>query len=127
MKKIDQTFYELIRTGFPCRFFLDVEFSKILNATAMGDLMMRVLRNHVIEMFKKHFGKTLTLYAGEIDDEKEEKNDGVIVELDETNSKKFSRHVVVVLFDGSLFHDVNHVKEFASMLHRSLWEEKFVL
>ena len=71
MKKVNQTFYELMRTGFPCRFLLDVEFSKILNATALGDLIMRVPRNHVIEMFKKHLEKTLILFAGEIDDEKE--------------------------------------------------------
>ena len=42
---------------------------------------------------KRLWKNTYSLYEGGIDDEKEEKNDGVIVELDETNSKKFSPHM----------------------------------
>ena len=49
MKHKDLTFYEIVRTGFPCRLNFDIEYDKLLNPTEDGEVSMTIFRNFLIE------------------------------------------------------------------------------
>ena len=63
MHKREQTFYELIRTNDPCRFFLDLEYSKQINPDIDCVSMMNVVRKQLKEIFLLDLGIVLELYS----------------------------------------------------------------
>lgn len=91
-------FYEIIRQGWPCHAYFDLEFSKEHNQDIDGDTVVRaffiLLRN------------ALKAKLDIVMDEK------WIIEFDSSSNVKFSRHVVVRL-PGAAFLDNSHVGHFA--------------
>ena len=63
MHECEQTFYELIRTNDPCRFFLDLEYSKQINPDIDCVSMMNVVRKQLKEIFLLDLGIVLELYS----------------------------------------------------------------
>lgn len=120
MQSSQQTFYELIRTDEPCKFYLDLEFSKPLNPNVDGDTMMEHVRHHVKDIFLTKLGVILKSYSEPFIRQPYSLG-GMILELDASNDVKFSRHLVVLLHSGCLFRNVKHVKDFAECLHLQLW------
>ena len=62
MKPSERTFYELIRAGEPCRFYLDLEFCKVLNPDVVGETHMVAVRQYIKELFLNKLGIVLELY-----------------------------------------------------------------
>lgn len=120
MKSSDRTFYELIRTGQPCRFYLDLEFSKLLNPGVIGESHMVTVRQYIIDLFLNKLGITLEVYSLSYHDNGDLLG-GTMIELDASNNVKFSRHLVVNLNSRCLFRNTDHVKEFATELYDKLY------
>ena len=124
MKSNNRTFYEVIRAGYPCRFYMDLEFCKVLNPDVIGEYHMITLRHYIKEMFLKKLGVNLELYRlpwRQNDDPLR----GTVIELDSSNDVKFSRHLVVNLQSRCLFRNTEHVNEFATHLHHKLYRNDF--
>ena len=117
MKHIERNFYELIRAGEPCRFYLDLEFSKPLNPDVIGESHMVTLRQNLQEIFLNKLGIFLEqlLYKDDGDI-----LCGTIIEPDASHDKKFSRHLVVNLQSRCLFRNILHVMECATYLYDML-------
>ena len=96
MRPNQRTFYEIIRTGDPCRFYLDLEFSRVLNPNLDGETKMEIVRQYVKDIFLCKLGIVLEHYSVA---QRREQNilSGMMFELDASNAVKFSRHLVVVL------------------------------
>ena len=120
MKPSDRTFYELIRAGQPCRFYLDLEFSKVLNPGVIGESHMVTLRQYIKEMFLNKLVIVLELYTLAYRNNGDLLR-GTIIELDATDNVKFSRHLVVNLQSRCLFRNTDHVNEYATYLHDKLY------
>ncbi|KAI9138460.1 hypothetical protein BKA69DRAFT_1127308 [Paraphysoderma sedebokerense] len=88
--KHERHFYEVIQEGSPCRLYFDLEFLKSCNPNANGDEMTQIFKKIVCLEILKRFGIIVT--------SKE------IVELDSTNDKKFSRHLIFHL-KNAVFRD----------------------
>ena len=83
--------------------------------------MMQMVRKHPKELFLRRLGIDLQEYTS-LWTANPEGLGGIMLEMDATNSVKFSRHVIVVLDSKCLFRNVHHVKEFATDLHQLLWK-----
>jgi len=91
-------FYEIIREGWPCHAYFDLEFSKEYNPDLDGEKVSRA--------FFSLLGNALKDKMDIVMDEK------WIIEFDSSSDVKFSRHVVVRL-PGAAFMDNSHVGHFA--------------
>ena len=120
MKSTNRTFYELIRAGDPCRFYLDLEFCKLLNPDVIGESLMVTLRHYLKEMFLNKLGIILELYTLPWRDNDDPLR-GTVIELDSSSNVKFSRHLVINLQSRCLFRNTDHVNEFATSLHHKLF------
>ena len=96
MKPSERILYELIRAGEPCRFYLDLEFCKVLNPDVDGESHMVASRQYIKELFLNKLGIVLELYSLSYRDNGDLLG-GSMIELDATNDLKFSRHLVVNL------------------------------
>ncbi|CAM9340616.1 unnamed protein product, partial [Ectocarpus fasciculatus] len=85
---LERHVYEIIREGYPCRIYLDLEYAKDYNINANGEEMVR----KVVRMLCWKLYELFGLVVGPRD----------IVDLDSSNEKKFSRHVTVVLPSSAL-------------------------
>ena len=121
MTSKERTFYELIRTNKPCMFYLDLEYSKTLNPDINGDAMMSILRDEAKKLFLDKLGISLQSYTP-IWNTDATSLQGKMIELDASNDNKFSRHFHIVLDSACLFRNVRHVKEFATSLHNTLYQ-----
>ena len=117
----ERTFYELIRPNTPCMFYLDLEYSKTLNPDINGDAMMSILRVEAKKLFLDKLGIDLQSYTP-IWSPDATSLQGRMIELDASNDNKFSRHFHIILDSLCLFRNVRHVKEFATSLHNTLWQ-----
>ena len=124
MKPSERTFYELIRAGEPCRFYLDLEFCKVLNPDVVGETHMVAVRQYIKELFLHKLGIVLEVYNLSYRDNGDPLG-GCIIELDATNDVKFSRHLIVNLQSRCLFRNTNHVKEFATHLRDKLYTNNY--
>ena len=113
MKSHSRTFYEIIPPNLPCRLYFDLEFSKVLNPHDDGEESYTIFKSLLKAQVQKTFGLTIsdtvlgdngTIY-------------GNIVELDATNWKKFSRHIIVNLPGEYVFRDSKHVFTFVQYLY----------
>nr|XP_018681351.1 PREDICTED: DNA-directed primase/polymerase protein isoform X4 [Musa acuminata subsp. malaccensis] len=91
--------YEVIKEGLPCHLYFDLEFDKTVNADKNVDDMVDILMSVTFDIL---FDK----YAIEA-------NDGWIIELDSSTTKKFSRHVIIRI-PKVAFKDNSHVGAFVS-------------
>jgi len=117
--------YEIIREGFPCRLYFDLEFNIAANPHAQGDLLTALWVRLVLSKLHNVFG----LCVGP---------EHVLV-LDSTTPEKFSKHVIIQLwshqhFNGYgmygvpndrelLFCNNSFVKEFVDSLILDLTED----
>lgn len=92
---LDMHFYEVIREGYACKLYFDLEFQKRWNEGRDGEEMIDVLVRMVGEMVGER------MWRGK---------DGGVVELDSTSKRKFSRHIV---FERVAFYDNVGAGEFA--------------
>ena len=120
MKYSDRTFYELIRAGQPCRFYLDLEFCRLLNPGVISESHMVTVRQYIKDLFLNKLGIILEVYSLSYKDNGDPLG-GTMIELDASNDVKFSRHLVVNLQSRCLFRNTDHVNEFAMELHDKLY------
>ncbi|URE06812.1 coiled-coil domain-containing protein 111 [Musa troglodytarum] len=91
--------YEVIKEGLPCHLYFDLEFDKTVNADKNVDDMVDILMSVTFNiLFEKYAIKA---------------NDGWIIELDSSTTKKFSRHVIIRM-PKIAFKDNLHVGAFVS-------------
>jgi len=108
----DRTMYEIIRADFPCRLFFDIEFNKGLNAGRDGERSMTIFKKYLILWIKLLLGFEIS----ESDLKSENRCAGQIVELDASNTTKFSRHIIVSLPVGYVFASGREVFKFTELL-----------
>jgi hypothetical protein len=75
--------YEIIREGYPCRLYFDLEYSKETNPEANGELIVELWISLVFWRVYEVYGILMT-----------SKN---IIHLDSSTEKKFSRHLIFLL------------------------------
>ncbi|URE06808.1 coiled-coil domain-containing protein 111 [Musa troglodytarum] len=87
------------KMGLPCHLYFDLEFDKTVNADKNVDDMVDILMSVTFNiLFEKYAIKA---------------NDGWIIELDSSTTKKFSRHVIIRM-PKIAFKDNLHVGAFVS-------------
>ena len=117
-RKLDPSarhYYELIRERTPCRLYFDIEYCRESNPGITSkideEIMDELIKELSCELTVKH---NLSI---------ERKN---IVDLDSSTTKKFSRHLIVHLPNGSLFSDTSHVGSFVKAFVSRLADEKAI-
>ena len=105
MTATDLTFYEIIRVGFPCKLYFDIEYDRLLNPTENGEVSMTIFRNFLIT----HIHETRGVHITPLSIKSKSEFCGNIVELDATDSKKFSRHLIITLQGKFVFRNNKHV------------------
>lgn len=76
--------YEIIRDGYPCRAYFDLEYTKSLaNSHVDGEQLTTIWIGLVISKIKEIFGLRV--------------DHTNVVELDSSTHEKFSRHIIIVL------------------------------
>nr|XP_018681352.1 PREDICTED: DNA-directed primase/polymerase protein isoform X5 [Musa acuminata subsp. malaccensis] len=103
--------YEVIKEGLPCHLYFDLEFDKTVNADKNVDDMVDILMSVTFDIL---FDK----YAIEA-------NDGWIIELDSSTTKKFSRHVIIRI-PKVAFKDNSHVGAFVSETEQEVFMESLI-
>ena len=73
--------YEIIRYDFPCKLYFDIEYNKQLNKSNNGDKLISIFKQFLIKYIH-------TMLQISISKEN-------IVDLDSSNVKKFSRHIII--------------------------------
>lgn len=74
---------QIIREGYPCHLYFDLEFQRPCNPTVDGDALLGLLVHLADDCLQCRFGFGLSLDS--------------IVELDSTTDAKWSRHLVLPL------------------------------
>ena len=112
MNNFDRTFYEIIRGGLPCRLYFDIEYDKTLNASVDGDEAMAIFKKYLVMQIHSILGIEISqdVISGQ------NVHNRNIIELDATNAKKFSRHIIVLFPDNVVFNHNQHVEVFVKML-----------
>ena len=64
----DLTFYELLRAGFPCRIYFDIEFDRLLNPTEYGEASMLIFKRVLKEYIKTTLGFDISEYSPDSND-----------------------------------------------------------
>ena len=117
MSPKDQTFYEIIRSGSPSRLYFDLEYDKTVNQTADPIKIMDVFREKLVLHIKKILGIDLaTCFPNRNIRE-------FFIEVDSSNNKKFSRHVIVPLPGESFFANNLQIGKFVSNFCKQLLTE----
>ncbi|CAG9466369.1 unnamed protein product [Pedinophyceae sp. YPF-701] len=75
--------YEIVREGYPCHLYLDVEFKPQFNPDLCGEALTEAFVDLALRQMKEHFGV--------------EVSHADVLEMDSSQSAKFSRHVVVAV------------------------------
>ena len=112
MTSKDRTIYEIIRPYFPCRLYFDIEFDKRINPGRDGENSMTIFKRYLIMWVEMLLGFHITAY----DYNSVNPSSSGIVELDASNSTKFSRHLIVSLPGDYAFANVNEVFKFVNMI-----------
>ncbi|KAK9830391.1 hypothetical protein WJX72_011482 [[Myrmecia] bisecta] len=94
-------YYEIIRQGWPCHLYFDLEFGTGFNPDVNGEQLVDLLLQLVFAKIKDKFGL--------------EVDAGCVLELDSTTPAKFSRHLIVRL-PGHAFQNNMHVGTFVKEL-----------
>lgn len=102
---LEMHFYEVIREGFACKLYFDLEFQRRWNGDKSGEDMVEVLVGVVGELVGRR------ICRGDA---------GEVIELDSTSERKFSRHVV---FEGVGFYDNIGAGEFARRVVERVMEK----
>ena len=88
MKNIDKCWYEVIREGFPCKLYFDIEYKIKYNKNINGDELIKIFKNYLIEFILNELNIKIC------------KKD--IIDLTSTTNIKFSRHLII-LFPNAVF------------------------
>ena len=115
----DLTFYEILRAGFPCRMYFDIEYDKLLNPAEDGEVSMRIFKTFLIA----HVRETLGFDISPLVIKSNSEFNGHIVELDASNSKKFSRHLIITLPRNFVFRNNVQVGEFVNSMCKKITEK----
>ena len=90
--------------GKACRLFFDLEFDQVLNSGIDGDIVMAKFREVLIAHLKNFLAQLCTGVAPTSPDY----GSFTMIELDSSNLKKFSRHLIITL-NSLAFRDITHV------------------
>ena len=112
MNKGDLAFYEIFRPDFPCRLYFDIEFDQTLNPNEDGETAMIIFRKFLIQQVRSKFGVDISQFRAH---ENNAFSDHM-VELDASNSKKFSRHIIITFPGNLVFQDNAHAGRFVKLL-----------
>ena len=117
MQKKDRTFYEIIRTGQPWRLYFDLEYDKIINQNVNQLKIMDAFREKLINQILNVLGIDLAAcFQGR-------KKCDYFIELDSSNYKKFSRHVVAQIPGESFFANNKQIGKFVLLFYQQLLKE----
>eukprot|EP01083_Nonionella_stella_P019002 52845_1 len=89
MKPHDKCYYELIREGFKCKLYFDIEYETQFNPNIDGDDLIVIFKEFLIEYIAKELSINIT------------KSD--IIDLNSTTDIKFSRHLIIVFPTNTVF------------------------
>lgn len=109
-------YYEIIREGFPCHLYFDLEYERSANPNHIGpdavDGLIDLVKEFVdSKIFKKGLGV-------------EAKNSEIsVIELDSSTPQKFSRHVIIRL-PGAAFASNAHVGAFVGGMCGHIWSKR---
>eukprot|EP00850_Spirogloea_muscicola_P003168 SM000012S25430 [mRNA] locus=s12:999459:1003153:- [translate_table: standard] len=101
--------YEIIREGFPCHLYYDLEFSRACNPDADESSMVDDLLDLTKEYLKEAHGLECAM-------------DNAAVELDSSTQEKFSRHVIIHVPGASFksnYHVGHIVKQIVQRIHHN--------
>ena len=104
-----QHWYEVIREGWPCHLYFDLEFQVADCPGWDGDLMVETLMNATQELLMALFGLSLPRQS--------------IFELDSTTASKFSRHLIITL-DRIAWRNNKHVGAFVHRVMAYIFERR---
>jgi len=106
-------YYELLREDTPCHLYFDLEYSKKANPDIDGEKLV----DRLVELLEEELRATNEIDASAFDPKKH------VVELDSSNERKFSRHLVIQLparagdLGNQVFLNNSHCAHFV----RKLW------
>jgi hypothetical protein len=80
-RQVDRHHYELIREGWPCSLYFDMEFEPQYNAGLDGNRALSILLDRLIVDLKKTFDLDISR--------------GSIIDLESSSASKFSHHIIV--------------------------------
>ena len=107
-------YYEIIRDGWPCHLYFDLEYDRTINPDADGAAAVEAL----VSLVRDALGHKI---LGEEDSSSKQTDlDLSIVELDSSTAIKFSRHLIVRL-PGAVFATNAHVGAFVLDLCNEIW------
>ena len=112
MRCKDRTFYEVILPESPCHLYFDIEFDKQLNPERDGESSMVIFKEFLSNLILKTLGLQISNFV--IQDNGT--FSGNILEMDASNFKKFSRHLLIHLPEGLVFRNNHHVAQFVNYL-----------
>lgn len=102
-------YYEIIRQGWPCHLYLDLEFSIVDNPTKDGQMAV----DAVVSLLREEAQNQLGVHL----------EDSGILELDSSTETKFSRHLIIRL-PGAAFATNIHIGAFIQSLCKRAQEER---
>ncbi|KAK9914765.1 hypothetical protein WJX75_000253 [Coccomyxa subellipsoidea] len=89
--------YEIIRQGYPCHLYFDLDYRKEFNEGVDGNVLVDIVLKLCAECLKEKFQLVL--------------EDSWVLELDSSSPHKFSRHIIVRI-PGAAFQNNFHVGAF---------------
>eukprot|EP01083_Nonionella_stella_P059719 156298_1 len=89
MKPSDRCYYEVIREGFPCKLYFDIEYETQYNTNINGDELMIIFKQFLIEYITIHLSIPITTCD--------------IIDLESSTAIKFSRHLIILFPTNSVF------------------------
>ena len=112
MKCRHRTFYEILQPNQSCHLYFDIEYDKLLNPNRDGESAVGIFKRFLVEKILSIFGLHISNFVRDEND----RFSGHLIELDASNYKKFSKHLIVILPGPHFFKDNKHVGEFVDFL-----------
>ena len=81
MSQSNKCYYEVIRENKPCKLYFDIEFEKKFNPNKNGEESMTIFTEYLIKFIKEELNIDISMRN--------------IIDLQCTNSSKFSRHLII--------------------------------
>ena len=90
MQPDTRSWYEIIRQNTPCKLYFDIEYNKEINKSLNGNTTIIIFKQFLVKYIYETLQISITMEN--------------IIDLDSSNDKKFSRHIIINLKD-SLFNN----------------------
>jgi len=108
-----RSFYEVLRSDFPCNLYFDIEYDKQFNSNCVGEEAIKLIRNCMINFLEM----ILTIKMFDAFTKPCNVDSGRIRQLDASRSVKFSRHLVVITSPGQyVFPNNDIVSKFVNLM-----------